>query len=104
MDIIQSGGYKISALEIERVLLEHSDIAEAYVLGLPDRTWGEVVSAVVRLKSGAEMLTLEDVRSWGGGRLAKYKLPSRIALINDIPKNPTGKVNKKELIPLFRTL
>ena len=98
VDIIKSGGYKISALDVERMLLEHPSITEAYVVGVEDDTWGQLVGAVVRMEPGHDALTLDDVRSWGRDRAAKYKLPSELRVVDDIPKNPTGKVNKKQLL------
>ena len=71
IDIIKSGGYKLSALEIEGKLLAHPAIAEVAVLGIEDRTWGEAVAAVVVLRPGAE-LTGEDLKAWCEGRLSSY--------------------------------
>lgn len=97
--------YKLSALEIERVLLEHSDIAEAVVVGVDDDTWGQRVGAICRLKttSGADKieLTVETLRQWAAPRMASYKVPSRLLLVDAIPKNAMGKVNKKELVTMF---
>ncbi len=78
VDIIKSGGYKLSALEIEAALLEHPDIAECAVIGLPDDTWGEAVAAVVVLKD-ATSLELPALRDWCKGRLSVYKIPQRSA-------------------------
>ena len=101
VDIIKSGGYKISALDVERELLEHRAIAEAYVVGAEDATWGQVVAAVIRMKPGEAPLTLDGLRTWGADRTAKYKLPSKLEVVDDIPKNPTGKVNKKDLLKAY---
>jgi malonyl-CoA/methylmalonyl-CoA synthetase len=102
VDIIKSGGHKLSALEIEREILEHPDVAEVAVLGIPDEIWGERVAMVCRLKSGREALTLESLREWCGDRLSKEKVPSRLLLVEEIPKNAMGKVNKKNLATLFK--
>jgi malonyl-CoA/methylmalonyl-CoA synthetase len=97
-DIIKSGGYKLSALEIETGLLEHPAIAEAVVVGLPDESdLGEVVAVLVLPKPG-HSLTPEDVREFCRGRLAPYKSPRRVFIRDSIPRNAMGKVNKKELI------
>ena len=102
VDIIKSGGYKLSALEIERELLEHPDIAEVAILGLPDDTWGERVAMICRLNSGAPEMTLEGLRIWSKDRLSKYKIPSRLLIVSsEIPKNAMGKINKKNLAGLF---
>ncbi|KAL4290022.1 hypothetical protein GQ457_14G006210 [Hibiscus cannabinus] len=104
-DIMKVGGYKLSALEIESVLLHHPDIAECCVFGLPDKDYGEVVSAIVVLKSEPKRkleesnsaFTLEELGSWAKHKLAPYKLPTRLILRDSIPRNAMGKVNKKEL-------
>ena len=69
VDIIKSGGYKLSALEIESTLLAHPQIAEVAIVGIADRTWGEAVAAVVALK-GDDDMTLEDLRGWCAGKLS----------------------------------
>jgi malonyl-CoA/methylmalonyl-CoA synthetase len=93
--------HKLSALEIERDLLEHPFIAECAVLGVPDETWGERVGMVCRLKSGEKELNIENLRCWAEHRMARYKVPSRIVVVDEIPKNAMGKINKKSLKSLF---
>ena len=75
VDIIKSGGYKISALEIEEVLRGHPDIEECAVVGLGDDEWGERVCAALVLK-GEKNVSPESVREWCRERLAPYKIPS----------------------------
>lgn len=105
-DIIKVGGYKLSALEIESVLLEHQDVAECCVLGLPDKDYGEAVTAILVLESEAKRkreeelkpaMSLEELSSWAKDKLAPYKLPTRLILWDSLPRNAMGKVNKKEL-------
>ena len=96
-DIIKSGGYKISALDIERELLEHPDIAEVAVLGVPDETYGERVAAVIVRRSGATDGAGLDLKAWASKRLAGYKVPSIERVVAAIPRNAMGKVNKKSL-------
>jgi len=98
VDIIKSGGYKLSALDIERVLLEHEDIEECAVLGLDDEQWGQRVAAQVMLAAGSPPMTVETLRAWCSDRMAKYKAPSALKLTAAIPRNAMGKVNKKELL------
>lgn len=105
-DIIKSGGYKISSLEIERVLLEHPRVRELAVLGAPDPTYGERVAALVVLRDHAshdsEAAVLAELRAWAAGKLASYKLPTVVRLLDgDIPRNAMGKVNKKALKTQF---
>ncbi|CAE7486796.1 ACSF3 [Symbiodinium natans] len=76
VDIIKSGGYKISGLEIESVLLQHEKIRECAVVGKPDETWGEKVTAVCVLQSGVA-LTIKELRDWGKERMASYKAKER---------------------------
>lgn len=101
VDIIKSGGHKLSALEIERELLEHPDVAEVAVLGVPDDVWGERVALVCRFKDNKEPFTLEVLREWCSHRLSKEKVPSLLREVDEIPKNATGKINKKNLAELF---
>ena len=100
VDIIKSGGYKLSALEIENTLLAHPQIAEVAVVGIADRTWGEAVAAVVALK-GDDDMTLEDLRGWCDGKLSSYKVPKQLRVVGALPRNAMGKVVKPSLRPLF---
>jgi malonyl-CoA/methylmalonyl-CoA synthetase len=99
VDIIKSGGYKISALEIEHVLLSHSAIAECAVVGLPDPVWGEVVCAAVVLHGG-KTFSADDLSEWCSDKLSDYKQPRRLELLNALPRNALGKVVKPDLIRL----
>jgi malonyl-CoA/methylmalonyl-CoA synthetase len=101
VDIIKSGGYKLSALEIEAALLEHPVIRECAVLGLPDDTWGEAVTAVAVLQEGAE-LDLAALRAWCRDRLSVYKIPQRLLVVAELPRNAMGKVTKPAVRALFQ--
>lgn len=100
VDIIKSGGYKLSALEIESTLLEHPWIDECAVIGLDDDTWGEAVAAIVVLKKNTTM-ELNDLRDWAKSRLSFYKVPQRLLVVDSLPRNAMGKVTKSELKRLF---
>jgi malonyl-CoA/methylmalonyl-CoA synthetase len=100
VDIIKSGGYKLSALEIEAALMEHPSIDECAVIGLPDETWGEAVTAVVVPKAGTS-LELPALRDWCKGRLSVYKIPQRLLLAKELPRNAMGKVSKPAVRTLF---
>ncbi len=100
VDIIKSGGYKLSALEIESVLLEHAGIAECAVIGLPDDTWGEAVTAVVVLRGG-NSLELGELRTWCKERMSVYKIPQRLRVVDALPRNAMGKVTKPAVRALF---
>ena len=102
VDIIKSGGYKLSALEIEAALLDHPDIAECAVIGMPDDTWGEAVSAAVVTRPGTD-LTLAALREWSKTRLSVYKVPQRLAVVKELPRNAMGKVTKPAVRSLFNS-
>jgi acyl-CoA synthetase (AMP-forming)/AMP-acid ligase II len=95
-DMIISGGENIYPAEIERVLAEHPAIADVAVIGVPDERWGEVPRAVVVLKPGA-MLDPHDLVGWARERLAAYKVPKAADIVSELPRNPTGKILKREL-------
>jgi malonyl-CoA/methylmalonyl-CoA synthetase len=99
VDILKSGGYKLSALEIEEVLREHAAVAEVAVVGMPDEAWGDRVVACVIPRAGQEALCTEDLlRAFCKERLASYKVPKQIVLVADLPRNAVGKVVKPELV------
>ncbi|XP_045888401.1 malonate--CoA ligase ACSF3, mitochondrial isoform X2 [Micropterus dolomieu] len=100
VDIIKSGGYKISALEVERHLLAHPDIIDVAVIGAPDATWGQKVTAVVLLKKGKSM-TLPELKTWAREHMAPYTIPTGLVLVEEVPRNQMGKVNKKDLLRHF---
>uniref|UniRef100_A0A9J8AGI0 Malonate--CoA ligase ACSF3, mitochondrial n=2 Tax=Cyprinus carpio carpio TaxID=630221 RepID=A0A9J8AGI0_CYPCA len=100
VDIIKSGGYKISALDVERHLLAHPDITDVAVIGAPDPTWGQKVTAVVQLKKG-KTLTLSQLQAWAREHMAPYTIPTGLILVEEMPRNQMGKVNKKDLLRKF---
>ena len=91
IDIIKTGGYKVSALEIEEVLREHPAIAECAVVGVADDEWGQRVAAAVVLRP-ATTLDLEALRAWAKERLAPYKVPTLLRVVDELPRNAMGKV------------
>ena len=99
-DMYISGGSNVYPREIEELLLTHPAIAEACVLGVPDAQWGESGVAVLVLEPGVKV-TLGDVMAHLDGRLAKYKLPRRIVVWNELPKSGYGKVVKREVAALL---
>ena len=100
VDIIKSGGYKLSALEIEAALLDHPDIAECAVVGVADETWGEVVAAAVVPRAGAAV-DGDTIAAWGRGRMSPYKVPRRWLVVEKLPRNALGKVTKPAVRELF---
>ena len=101
VDIIKTGGYKVSALEIEEILRTHPAIAECAVVGVSDEDWGERVSAAVELRSGAS-LSLDELQQWAKVQLAPYKVPRALQAVSELPRNAMGKVVKPEVAGLFK--
>jgi malonyl-CoA/methylmalonyl-CoA synthetase len=102
VDIIKTGGFKVSALEIEEVLRTHPAIAECAVVGVSDEAWGECVSAAVELRQGAT-LSLDDLQQWAKPQLAPYKIPRALQHVAALPRNAMGKVVKPEVAGLFKS-
>jgi malonyl-CoA/methylmalonyl-CoA synthetase len=99
VDILKSGGYKVSALEVEEALREHAAVAEVAVIGVPDATWGDRVVACVVPRSGREDECAEErLREFAKERLAPYKVPKNVILVRDLPRNALGKVVKQDLL------
>jgi acyl-CoA synthetase (AMP-forming)/AMP-acid ligase II len=93
-DIVKTGGMNVSAVEVENILLGHPAIAEAAVVGVPDERWGEaVVAFAVRRLPAAE----EEILAHCRGQLANYKVPKAVRFVDALPRNPMGKVLKREL-------
>jgi len=95
-DMIISGGENIYPAEIERVLAEHPSLQDVAVIGVPDERWGEVPKAVVVAKPGTTV-DIEQVLAYCRERLASFKCPKSIDVVAELPRNPTGKILKKEL-------
>ncbi len=95
-DMIVSGGENIAGSEVERVLYEHKAVLEAAVVGRPDERWGEVPVAFVALRSG-ETATADELVAHCEGQLARFKVPKSVTFIDELPRNPSGKVLKRDL-------
>jgi acyl-CoA synthetase (AMP-forming)/AMP-acid ligase II len=95
-DMIVSGGENIAGSEVERVLYEHDAVLEVAVVGLPDEKWGEVPVAHVVLRPEADA-TADELLDHCRAQLAKFKVPKAITFIDALPRNPSGKVLKREL-------
>jgi malonyl-CoA/methylmalonyl-CoA synthetase len=98
IDIIKSGGYKISALEIEEVIRTHPQIKDCAVVGIPDTEWGElVVAALITVTD----LNSKELATWLKERMPTYKIPRQFIQLDDLPRNAMGKVTKNELKKYF---
>jgi acyl-CoA synthetase (AMP-forming)/AMP-acid ligase II len=95
-DVIVSGGENIYPAEIEAVLAAHPGVTDAAVIGVPDERWGEAVKAVVVLREGSG-LTGEALIAWSRDQLAGYKCPRSVDFADSLPRNPSGKLLKREL-------
>ena len=92
-DMIITGGENVYPAEVESALYEHDDINEVAIFGIPDEKWGEVVVAAIAMKEG-KRLELADLRSFASQSLAKYKIPTVLHIVDELPRNPAGKVQK----------
>jgi len=96
-DMVIRGGENIYPREIEEFLYTHPDILDAQVIGVPDERYGEELCAWVRMREGAEPLTAQAVRAFATGKLAHYKIPRYVRVVEDFPMTVTGKVRKVEM-------
>jgi fatty-acyl-CoA synthase len=98
-DVIRSGGETISPVEVEQALAAHPAFAEVAVVGVPDASWGEIVTACVVVKAGAEAPDLESLRAWCSDRLASFKQPRRLVVLDSLPRTPaTGQVQRTLIV------
>jgi acyl-CoA synthetase (AMP-forming)/AMP-acid ligase II len=100
-DMIISGGENIYCPEVEAVLMQHPGVAEASVIGVPHPRWGETPRAIVVPADPARPPTQEELTAWCQSRLASYKKPTSIIIVDDLPRNATGKVVKPALRERF---
>jgi malonyl-CoA/methylmalonyl-CoA synthetase len=100
VDIIKTGGEKVSALEIEEVYRTRPDVADCAVVGLPDDEWGQRVAIAVVPAPGAEP-DPDELRAWGKQQLAAAKVPTRFVFVDALPRNTLGKVTKPDVVTLF---
>jgi fatty-acyl-CoA synthase len=96
-DMVIRGGENIYPREIEEFLYGHPDIVDVQVIGVPDVKYGEELMAWVTLREGAESLTAEQVREYCSGRLAHYKIPRYVKVVDGFPMTVTGKIRKVEM-------
>ena len=98
-DVLRTGGETVSPAEVEAVLATHDGVAEVAVIGLPDPQWGEVVCAVVVPAPGMPAPSLEDLRAHCEGRLAGFKHPRRVEIVDALPRtSATGQIQRTLLV------
>jgi acyl-CoA synthetase (AMP-forming)/AMP-acid ligase II len=95
-DLIKTGGENVYPAEVERVLKSHPALADAAVLGVPDRTWGEAVKAVCVLRPGASVTT-DEIIDYVASRLARFKRPKVVEFIDQVPRTASGRLDKSAL-------
>ena len=98
VDIIKSGGYKISALEIEEVLRTHPNIKDCAVVGLENEEWGELVAAAITTN---ESIDPTEINIWIRERMPAYRVPRKYLVVDELPRNAMGKVTKNDIKKLF---
>ncbi|MDA3628137.1 AMP-binding protein [Saccharopolyspora sp. WRP15-2] len=103
-DMVIRGGENIYPREIEEFLYTHPDVVDAQVIGVPDARYGEELMAWVRLREGAEQLTAESLREFCTGKLAHYKIPRYVHVVNEFPMTVTGKIRKVEMREISKDL
>jgi fatty-acyl-CoA synthase len=96
-DMVIRGGENVYPREIEEFLYSHPDIVDAQVIGVPDERYGEELMAWVRLRPGAERLTADALRDFCAGKLAHYKVPRYVKIVDEFPMTVTGKIRKVEM-------
>jgi malonyl-CoA/methylmalonyl-CoA synthetase len=100
VDIIKSGGYKISALEIEEVLRTHSAIKDCSVVGIPNEEWGETVAAALVTSTA---VNINELNQWMRERMPSYRVPRNYKIVDELPRNAMGKVTKNDLKKLWNS-
>jgi len=100
VDILKTGGEKVSALEVEEVYRTHPAVADCAVVGLPDEEWGDRVAMAVVARPGS-VPEASELRAWGRQRLAPAKVPVRYLVVDELPRNAMGKVVKPDVRALF---
>ena len=101
VDVLKSGGYKLSALEIEREILGMEGVDECAVVGVEDEEYGQLVGVVVGRVKGGKQVTESELKSFCKEKMAREKVPRYVLFVDEIPRNAMGKLNKKELVKLF---
>ncbi|MCM3669350.1 o-succinylbenzoate--CoA ligase [Mesobacillus maritimus] len=96
-DMIITGGENVYPIEIEQVLYRHPNISEVAIIGYPDEKWGESIKAVVALNDQSKTLSVVDVAAYLEGKIARFKIPKQVEVVDALPRNATGKILKTVL-------
>jgi acyl-CoA synthetase (AMP-forming)/AMP-acid ligase II len=95
-DMIVSGGENVYPAEVENAIMGCPGVADAAVIGVPDERWGEAVKAIV-VRQAEHDVTAEQVIAWARERIAGFKVPKTVDFVAELPRNPSGKILKKDL-------
>ena len=95
-DMIKSGGENVASADVEASLYRHPKILDAAVIGLPDEVWGEAVAAVI-VPAPGETVDEKEIVSWCKQEMAAFKVPKKVFVVAELPRNPSGKILKREL-------
>jgi bile acid-coenzyme A ligase len=98
VDMVVTGGANVFPAEVEAALLEHLDVADAVVIGLPDEQWGQRVHGLIQPRDPAQPPTVDALREHCRERLAAYKVPKSIEIVADLPRSDAGKLSRSALI------
>ncbi|KAG4070731.1 hypothetical protein HA402_005590 [Bradysia odoriphaga] len=104
VDIIKTGGYKVSALDVEKQLLENIHIKDVCVVGVADLVWGQKIAALVvsdKFKDDGNRTDLDELKDWCEQNMTSYEIPTVFKFVPEVPRNSLGKVNKKEVLKTF---
>jgi bile acid-coenzyme A ligase len=96
-DLIITGGANVFPAEVEMAISEHPEVVDQVVVGVPDDEWGQRVHAIIAVRDQANPPTLDALRSWCKERLAGYKVPKTIEIVDRVPRTEAGKLNRTEL-------
>jgi long-chain acyl-CoA synthetase len=97
-----AGGFKVATNAVRDVIAAHPAVAEACVIGVPDRRLGQVPVAAVELRRGADPVSADDIVAWARERLTGYQVPVELQILDELPRTPSMKVSQAALRPLFR--
>jgi long-chain acyl-CoA synthetase len=96
-DMIISGGFNVYPQMIEQAIYEHASVQEVIVIGIPDDYRGEAAKAFIKLRSGADAFSLDDLKAFLAGKLGRHEIPTELEFVDELPRTPVGKLSRHEL-------
>jgi long-chain acyl-CoA synthetase len=95
--MIISGGFNVYPQMIEQAIYEHASVQEVIVIGIPDEYRGEAAKAFIKLRAGANAISLDELKSFLAGKLGKHEIPAALEFVDELPRTPVGKLSRHEL-------